>query len=126
MYKKYSGFTLIELVIVIVILGIIGAVALPQFIDLTGEAKSAAVNGVAGALSSANAINYAARKATATNGVAVSNCSNVASALAGGLPTSYQITAATVPVNTTTNCVLTYFPPSGTSVSATFTATGIS
>lgn len=121
-----KGFTLIELVIVIVILGIIGAVALPQFIDLSGEAKSATVRGVAGALSSANAVNYSSRKANSSKGVTVSNCTGIALALtAGTLPVSYTITPATVPVNTTSTCVLTFFPPSGTSITANFNATGI-
>ena len=58
--KSQGGFTLIELVIVIVILGILAAVAVPRFVDLSGEAAQAAVNGQAGALASASAINFAA------------------------------------------------------------------
>lgn len=53
------GFTLIELVMVIVILGVLAAVALPKFIDLKGDAQQASLQGVAGALASASAINYA-------------------------------------------------------------------
>ena len=40
--KKQNGFTLIELVVVIVILGILAATALPKFVDLSGEAEGAA------------------------------------------------------------------------------------
>ncbi|MHB8848607.1 MAG: prepilin-type N-terminal cleavage/methylation domain-containing protein [Burkholderiales bacterium] len=58
MKSAQSGFTLIELVVVIVILGILAATALPKFIDLTGNANQAAVQGVAGGLSSASSINY--------------------------------------------------------------------
>lgn len=48
MKKANSGFTLIELVVVIVILGILAAVAVPKFFDLSGEAETAAAQGGSG------------------------------------------------------------------------------
>jgi len=94
--NRENGFTLIELVMVIVILGILAATALPKFIDTTGEARTAAVSGIAGGLGSSNAVNFAGSlakgqvvgvtigSATATTGITdtTGGCSN---AVAGSL-----------------------------------------
>ncbi len=122
MKRKQEGFTLVELVIVIIILGLLTAVAIPKFIDLSSDAKTAAQNSVAASLSAANAVNYASRKVNSTKGVSVANCTDVASALQGGLPTGYTITAATVAVDTTVSCTLS----GPAAVTSTFSATGIS
>lgn len=122
MLKSEEGFTLIELVVVIVILGILAATAIPKFIDLSSEAKQAAVEGVAGTLASASAINYAARSVTTSKGVSIATCSAVAGALQGGLPTSYVITSGAITAGGSTACKVS--GPDGQS--ATFTGIGIS
>ncbi len=121
MKSAQQGFTLIELVMVIVIIGLLSAVAIPKFVDLGSEARTAAVAGVSGALSSAAAVNYASRKANSAKGVAVANCTDVSGALQGGLPSGYTITAAAVAADATVNCTVT--GPSSTT--GTFAAIGI-
>lgn len=123
--SRNQGFTLIELVIVIVILGILAVYAIPRFVDLSGSADTASLKGVAAALSSANAENYAVRKVNGIFGVSISNCTNVANALTNSLPANYSITSASVAVNVTSVCTLTYTPSIGSSVSTSFLATGI-
>lgn len=56
MNKQQSGFTLIELVLVIVILGILAATALPRFSDLSTQARVATLNGLAGGIRGAASI----------------------------------------------------------------------
>ena len=65
--RNNTGFTLIELVMVIVILGILATVAIPKFANLTTEAKISATKGGMGAMRSAVAIEYAK---SATSGAA--------------------------------------------------------
>ena len=64
--KKQQGFTIIELVVVIVILGILAAVAAPKFLNLQGDARKTVIQGVEGALRGASSIIHA--KALITGG----------------------------------------------------------
>ncbi len=99
--KQSSGFTLIELVMVIVILGVLAATALPKFADLGTEARSAVLEGTKGSINSAAMTYYAANKAVPTGTQLLNNL----------VVTGVGVTQA--------NCVFT-IKPSGDTTGSTY------
>lgn len=102
--KRQSGFTLVELIVVIVILGILAAVAIPKLSDTSGAARGGVQDATLGALKSAWSIAYAVNKGT--------------------LPTAAQIalqmTDPACPTTTTTTITCNVSNMAGTATTTTF------
>ena len=132
--KRAQGFTLVELVVVIVILGILAATALPRFVTLQQDARFAAANGMAGGVRSAVTVAQARYMATgnmaATTvdmvgaaGVLVAAGTGIPTGAAGGIGAALQTTEGfTVSYGASTTftqtgapatCVVTYTAASG-------------
>ena len=94
MQKRQAGFTLIELVIVIVILGILAAAALPRFSDLSTDARAAAVNGLAGSLRAAASIAKSTQLAKGLTSMQSVTLDGLAINMSGGYPTASNISMA--------------------------------
>lgn len=94
---KTKGFTLIELIAVVVILGVIAAAAVPRFVDLSQAARESAAEGVAGSLGSASALNHAngilavEQYSGISSPLPVLSCDDASYLLDGGLPDGYRV-----------------------------------
>jgi len=101
MRNTQSGFTLIELVVVITILGILAATALPRFVGLQGDARLAKANAILGTVRAAAALAHSAALARAQTGgtidmegVAVTMINSYPTADAAGIVAAAQLVTA--------------------------------
>ncbi|MFQ5901681.1 MAG: type IV pilin protein [Thermodesulfobacteriota bacterium] len=105
--KDNKGFTLIELVMVIILVAILAAVAIPRFVDLSSDADDAAADGVLGGLRSGISIYYAS---TAAGGNASYPADPTDTALTGPMSSLPTINAVTTKVTNSTTCTADLSP----------------
>lgn len=111
--KKQAGFTLIELVLVIVVLGILSAVALPKFVNLGSDARVAAIKAVEGSMRSTNAMIYA--KAAVNNQMGATGTLTTAMIPGGPVTTAYGFASTAVQLRNVMD-LSTDFATSGTTI----------
>lgn len=101
---QQRGLGVVEIVMLLVVLAILASTAIPSFVFDRAGSRQAAVDGVAGSLSSAAAINYTVRSIKQSNGVSITNCKDVVRALEGSLGEEYTIEAAAITAGSKAEC----------------------
>ncbi|HTF95066.1 MAG TPA: type II secretion system protein [Cellvibrio sp.] len=139
MTKQQSGFTLIELIVVIVILGILAAIAIPRFANFSTDARIAVVNSMAGTLRSAVAVSQSRYLATGNNsstevllqgqttgnGVVVAAGTGIPAGSANGIGRALSDTSGFT-ADFTTSTAVTFTPTGATNCNASYNgSTGI-
>ncbi|HBV77192.1 MULTISPECIES: type II secretion system protein [Vibrio] len=123
--KKQNGFTLIELVVVIVILGILAVTAAPKFLNLQDDAKVSAVKGLAGAMKGAAGITYGKAAIAGLDSVSSATSLSIPSVSGGvqiiyGYPTATDSGIAKVVDGLDTDWVKVSNPPSAATNSISY------